>query len=250
MLLLDIDDTLLQNTRAEELAALEFGYANSSRIRNFDAASFVDRWKVETRKAIDLFLNGAASFVEQRRVRIRAIFEIALSDSECDQLFAGYLERYVAAWSLYDDVLPFLERHSGEVVGVISDGSHAQQLQKLEATGIIGFFRHVFTKESLGISKRSPQAYVAVCEHLGIEPAKLSYIGDNLETDVIVPGSLGIRSIWLNRYGHPVPPGVTSLSSLCEYIAGSSISVNARGEPCTSDFRCTKTALRHGLTRI
>lgn len=217
MLLLDIDDTLIQHTRAEELAAFEFGYANSTRI---DATSFSDRWKVETKKAMDLFLSGAVSFIEQRRLRIRAIFGMDLGDSDFDTLFEGYLDRYVAAWTLYDDVVPFLEKHSGEVVGVISDGNHAQQLQKLEATGIIGFFGHVFTRESLGVAKRNPLAYVAVCDHLGIEPARLSYIGDNLETDVMVPRSVGIRSFWLNRSDCPVPPGVRSLHSLCEYDPG------------------------------
>jgi putative hydrolase of the HAD superfamily len=168
---------------------------------------------------MELYLNGGASFVEQRRIRIQAIMENELNDSECDQLFERYLDRYVAAWSLYDDVLPFLEKHADEIVGVISDGNHTQQQQKLEVTGISGFFRHVFTRESLGISKRSPHAYLAVCEYLGIEPVQMSYIGDNLETDVVVTGSLGIRSFWLNRFGHPVPPGITSIASLSEYVA-------------------------------
>jgi hypothetical protein len=54
MLLLDIDDTLLRNTRAEALAALEFGHANCSRIPGFDSSSFVGRWKPEVKPILSL----------------------------------------------------------------------------------------------------------------------------------------------------------------------------------------------------
>lgn len=44
------------------------------------------------------------------------------------------------------------------------------------------------------------------------------HIGDSLQGDALGPAKLGIRTIWLNTEGRPVPEGVTAAASLSDAL--------------------------------
>ena len=123
MIMIDIDDTLIDYTGAERTASHEFGNIYSSDIPGYNSSTFQDKWNKTVEKYYQQFLEGKISYVEQRRKRIRDIFQNDdIGDAETDEIFSVYRDIYEMNWRLFDDVLPFLEQYKNEGFIAISDG--------------------------------------------------------------------------------------------------------------------------------
>ena len=70
----------------------------------------------------------------------------------------------------------------------------------LARVGVDRFFRRVFTARSVGKKKNEPEFWLRVLEQLRAKPEEVTMVGDNFESDVLAPASVGIRSLWLNSH--------------------------------------------------
>jgi len=146
---------------------------------------------------------GKLSFQEQRRLRIREIFnQPKISNEEADRRFAIYLRHFEDHWQLFDDVIPCLDSLDGYILGIVTNGNSFQQRQKLERSGIQKYFERVLISEELGCHKPQREIFSVTCRQFGCDPADCIFVGDNLENDVIGPGQAGMHGIWLNRDRH------------------------------------------------
>lgn len=220
MIFFDIDETLLDQRRAERsaLAYLLDRYADG-----LPEGCTIDNlcitWRELREKHARAFLDGKVSFREQRRRRVRELFvsrEPHLSDNEVDRRLAVYAEHYHASWALFDDVLPCLSQLSRYTLGVISNGSSDQQRRKLVETGIDQFFSFVFISEDLGAAKPKAAVFRKACRIADRKPKDCIYVGDRLESDALSSSRAGLRGIWLRREGPPVNGTVEVISSLSE----------------------------------
>ena len=50
----------------------------------------------------------------------------------------------------------------------------------------------------------------------GLMPDEVLHIGDSVSSDVKGATKVGIRALWLNRFGKSIPEGVESISGLLE----------------------------------
>lgn len=50
----------------------------------------------------------------------------------------------------------------------------------------------------------------------GLSPDEVIHIGDSVSSDVQGASKVGIRALWLNRFGKSVPEGVENISGLSE----------------------------------
>jgi putative hydrolase of the HAD superfamily len=218
MIILDIDDTVLDHSGAEEDAATLFGREFADRIPGYAEASFTTMWRAASERHIVSFLSGEISFQEQRRRRIREVFgSESMSAQEADILFDEYLRHYENSWRAFPDVVPFLEKFGGQGIGIVSDGAQAQQEAKLKAIGIWPNVAFVVTAESSGMSKPDPRMFHQACALAKAAPCDACYIGDNLEKDAIGASSAGLRGIWLNRKRRSVPMGIEAIDSLSDF---------------------------------
>jgi len=200
MILLDIDDTLIDHTKAEKIASFLFGKQYSNEIPDYDADGFSERWHKEAEILFQDFLSGKVSFQEHRRKRIRGLFgDYSINDNQADTIFEDYLEHYENSWELFPDVIPFLDRNIGGEFAVVSDGAQNQQELKLKKTGILPLFRFVITTESTGMSKPNPAFFIKACELAASDPAETFYIGNNIKKDAIGAFNAGLNGVWLNR---------------------------------------------------
>lgn len=218
MIFLDIDDTLLDHSRAEKTAALKFGQRYSNEIPQYQASSFLGTWRTVSELHFDEFLNGFISFQDQRRKRMQSIFfDRHLTQEEADERFNEYLNIYEDSWELFPDVLPFLEQNKCFGLAAISDGEQKQQESKLEKTGILPYFSFVLTAESAGISKPSPKIFHEACRLAFCEPSDAYYIGDNLPKDAVAAKLAGLKGIWLNRKKMKTSANVGMIDTLLEF---------------------------------
>lgn len=220
MLFFDIDATLLDHERAEELGAIEFLKASNEQL-NLSASEFVKLWHGLSDKYFEKFLLKELSFQEQRRMRIKELFGHQLSNEQVDQKFEDYLKFYKANWAAFEDVIPCLEqlKKQGNRLGVISNGDYHQQIEKLESINVKKYFDIIITSSVMGVSKPNPTIFIEASSQAGVPIHESYYIGDRLETDAIASQKAGMKGIWLNRKNKTSHSGVMVIHSLSELRA-------------------------------
>jgi putative hydrolase of the HAD superfamily len=144
------------------------------------------------------------------------------TDEQLDALFAsGYLAAYERSWRAFDDAAPALAAltAAGYRLGVLTNGSDAQQRQKLRAIGLLEAVGPVWSAEAIGVAKPHPEAFRIACSGLAEPPASVLYVGDQHDIDVLGARSAGLPAVLLDRDGS-APPGETAvIHSLAELPA-------------------------------
>jgi putative hydrolase of the HAD superfamily len=217
----DIDETLVDQRRAEAAAAAHFLKCYGEWLdRPYALPEFCALWRGLREKHARTFFQGDAPLEETRRRRIRELFGSRvrrLSDAEIDVVFAVFEERYRGAWSAFDDVLPALELLRGHTCGVITNGGAAQQKLKLRQTGLARYFPIVVISEEAGAAKPAEAIFRAACAAAGAPPADCIHVGDRLDHDALAGRAAGLQTFWLNRRGAPHPSEVDVVHSLFDF---------------------------------
>jgi len=200
--LFDLDETLLDHRSAVRDAIL--GYLQRE-LPAVDPSGQQDRWDALEEHHYARYLTGELDYVGQRRARARGFlspFGIELTDdAEAEQWFEDYLHGYRAAWQLFDDALPCLDRLStaGVRLGIITNGELDFQLAKLDATGIRNRFEHIVASGEFGVVKPDRRIFEHACGLFGIGPRDALYVGDRLGTDALGAAASGLQGVWLDR---------------------------------------------------
>ncbi len=104
---------------------------------------------------------------------MREFLSRALDDAEADDWFAGHVTHYEAAWTLFPDVLPALDRLATDYRhAILSNSSTGHQHRKLTALGVRDRFEAMVCAVELGISKPEAGAFHAACEALALSRTK------------------------------------------------------------------------------
>lgn len=122
---------------------------------------------------------------------------------------------------LYDDVVDCLSGLRGRYrLGVITNGSNATHLPKVEASGLRGYFGSVTTTDC-GSGKPFRPIFAQALASLEAAPARALYVGDWPFADIGGANGAGMVSVWINRAGaalaadDPVPDAqIASLGDL------------------------------------
>jgi len=75
----------------------------------------------------------------------------------------------------------------------------------LERIGIGHLFRFRLGAKEFGRAKPDAAIFLAACERLGAEPARVLHVGDHPEQDALGACRAGLRCAWINRDGAPWP---------------------------------------------
>jgi len=123
---------------------------------------------------------------------------------------------------VFADVLSSLTaaRRSHQL-GLITNGASCLQREKLEASGLTGFFKAIVISGDLGVGKPDPVIFRHALSLLEADPREATMIGDSMTRDVDGASSIGLRAIWLNRFNRPRPaerPDVTEITTLTELL--------------------------------
>jgi putative hydrolase of the HAD superfamily len=127
--------------------------------------------------------------------------------------------------SLYDDVLPALERLAGRFrLFAVSNGN-----ADLAAIGIAPYFERSLAAREAGMLKPDPRIFAMLLDAAGLAPAAALHVGDDPEADVEGARRAGVRPVWLNRDGARWPAAldapehvVGSLEELARWLVPSS----------------------------
>lgn len=201
-ILLDLDDTLIDDNTSTKIAFAEFVSAHRDRLGDEPTHSLADRWRTTFRQFWSLYEQGRLSFSEQRRLRVRAFFADDLTDAEADDAFIPYLRAYESSWKLLPGVSEFLARTEHIPKVILTNGDRAQQLNKARSTGLLSHVVSVVTPEDCGSWKPKPDMFIAGARILGVPLSTCVMIGDDMVRDIEPARALGMRSFH-------VEPGVS-----------------------------------------
>ena len=207
----DLDGTLLDDNTATAagLDALHARYADRMK-RSRDQLG--GAWLQLIEHYFPRYLSGEMSMQEQRRARIRKIFDAddsPISDYDADVAHSVFLDGYEGGWRCFPDVVPALRRLSDFRFGIITNGNDEQQRKKLQRTGLARFFTTVVTSDECGVAKPNPRIFAEACRRGGVSASKAMFVGDNWYADVEGSRSAGMYPIWIRR-GAAVPKGPPS----------------------------------------
>ncbi|MEK9721639.1 MAG: HAD family hydrolase, partial [Quisquiliibacterium sp.] len=69
----------------------------------------------------------------------------------------------------------------------------------LDRIGLGKLFSASLSAQDLDFAKPDPRIFLKACSQVGIEPARVLHVGDDLRLDVLAARQAGLQSAWLRR---------------------------------------------------
>lgn len=198
-ILIDLDDTLLDDRAATSAAFTAFVQAHATGFNQLSNAELLSSWRSIAARHWIRFEKGELSFLEQRRIRVCEFLGQELTDAEADNAFLPYLQAYEAAWKLFADVSEFLVKTANIPKVIVTNGDRDQQLRKVVATGLAAHFVGIVTPMDCGYWKPNPEIFIAAAHMLGAEPSSCIMIGDDPVRDIAPAKALGMKWFHVER---------------------------------------------------
>ncbi len=157
-----------------------------------------------------LHLEGHVNLEEFRAYRFSRAFEIMGLPVDDD-----FLDMCVHFQHIYDqmlrtfpntcEVLTELDGHFP--LGLITNGPTDPQWRKINRVKLSRVMEVILVSGQLGISKPDPRIFEVALEGLRVVPEEAIMIGNSLEHDHQGAMNAGIRFVWANHHGKPLPEG-------------------------------------------
>lgn len=208
--LFDIDDTLYDLEIPFEIAFVEMFGDNVENLHKI----FLDFRKYNN-KIYDKALNGEISMEEMCIYRAREAFKdnnIHVSDEDALNFQMIYLKNknkiYVDKY--IEMTLEYLK--SKDIpMGIISNGPHKEQFEKVEYLGIEKFIHrnNIIISEDVDYHKPDKQIFEIAKNRISKNPSeedRYFYIGDAYTNDIFGGLNAGFSTIWINRRDYKIGP--------------------------------------------
>jgi putative hydrolase of the HAD superfamily len=218
---LDLDDTLWPIMPAidrAEAALDAWLAANTPRV----AAD----WPLPRRQALRSQVDAerpdmAHDMTAQRQWMLERMFAAAGEDPS--HVHAAFEAYFAARCEVdhYPDTLDALERLAAKLpLASVSNGNAC-----LSRIGLMPLFRFQLGAREHGAAKPASSIYLDACDRLGVAPAQVLHVGDDIELDVVGAARAGLRTCWIDRRGerwprHDVRPDLhfPDLAALADWV--------------------------------
>jgi putative hydrolase of the HAD superfamily len=213
-LLLDLDDTILDDSSTVSSCWLEACRAHCSDATRLDPESVFESierirrwfWSDPERHRVGRLDLGAA----RREVVRLALAEVGVENRAlADEIGDTYHSLRVAGIQPIDEAIATVRwfRTSGCRLALLTNGSGPAQRDKVNRFDLGELFDVILIEGEVGFGKPDPRIYSRALEELGVASRDAWMVGDNLEWDVVQPQRQGIAGIWIDLRGAGVPHG-------------------------------------------
>lgn len=128
-----------------------------------------------------------------------------------------YRQTYLGTWRIVDGAIDLLEALHGTVkIGVVTNHLVEEQEPKLDQLNVRPYIDFMVCVDEAGAPKPERPMFDMALGLADVQPEKVVMVGDSWSSDVIGATAVGIRTVWLNRWGMacPDPQLVTEIKSL------------------------------------
>jgi HAD superfamily hydrolase (TIGR01549 family) len=207
--LFDLDDTLFDHHHSMQhgLLAVHKHYPvfHTITLEELETTytSLIDRWHLKV-------LAGELTVDEARIERFREVFAVYGETVSLEEAgYASHIYRvdYQAKRQLIagaDTLLKHL-RATGVQIVIVTNSTVVEQHPKLAFLGIAELVDVLIISEEVGIAKPHRAIFDAALTQAGRQPNEVVMVGDSWSNDIIGAYGVGIRAVWLNRFGAPCP---------------------------------------------
>lgn len=193
----DADNTLVATWDAVQvaLAAVVADLAEPSLTLEVFRADSEEMWRTDVQRPV----------WEMRRDSLARTLARVGREAELDRVAELFFDVRFANSRPFPGVLDMLAKLRTEYrLGYATNGNSQAAL-----CGLAGQFDFELYAFRTGVLKKpAPEFYTAMIEAARVPDEEIVYVGDEYEHDVVGPAGFGMRTVWLNRGGRPVPGDV------------------------------------------
>jgi putative hydrolase of the HAD superfamily len=212
--LLDLDDTILDDSGTVSSCWLEACVAHRSEMNGLDPLRVYEAiertrewyWSDPGRHRVGRLDLGAA----RRDVVRLALAEIGVDDPDlAEKVGDRYHALRDAGLQPFTDAIATVQwlRETGCRLALLTNGSADAQRSKINRFNLADLFDVILIEGELGFGKPDPRVYVRALDAVGVAACDAWMVGDNLEWDVAQPQRQGIAGIWVDVRGKGLPSG-------------------------------------------
>ena len=211
-LLLDLDDTILDDSSLVHESWREACARYADRLAPLDAAFVVDAIR-RTSKWFwddpDRHREGRLELDAARREVVRlALRELGIENPDLAACIGdAYSHQRDAGMAVLPDAVDTVRwlRDSGRRLALLTNGAAAAQRRKILRFELTDLFDVILVEGELGFGKPDERVYLRALSALDVKPADAWMVGDNLEWDVAAPQRLGMRGVWIDARDRGLP---------------------------------------------
>lgn len=198
LLLFDLDDTLIDFSKDQELA---FKYAFES-----IGGQYTDNVLKEYNKINDIVwkelelgkIKTVENLYEKRCNMLFKMYNIQGSTNKFNKLLDEGFQKNGTPFENVENILEKL--HKKYKLGIITNGPKSQQYVRLKNAGLEKYFLHIFVSEEVGYNKPNIKFFEYIFKKLKEkDKSKILIIGDSLTSDIQGGNNWGVDTCWYNR---------------------------------------------------
>ncbi|HEX8428676.1 HAD family hydrolase [Hymenobacter sp.] len=204
VVLFDLDDTLFDHANTAR-AALANSTAGLPEFQGVDLEVLYQQYSEILEEMHPQVLAGRYSYEDARRLRFQRLltpYGLGTTPTEADQFARRHYANYQHLRRPVAGALPLLEAlKPHHRIGIVTNNRTSEQQEKLAQLGMTHLVDALITSEDVGVTKPDARIYQVALERLHASPAETVMVGDNWLADVVGALAVGIRPLWLNRFG-------------------------------------------------
>ncbi|TAM60518.1 HAD family hydrolase [bacterium] len=222
-LVFDLDDTLCDDTRSYHAAALEAARALALE-HSVDPEALKDAY---IREADGFWQRltpaelGKSTVSLRERMWAAALADLGITDHAAPRRAADlYNASRRGNLALFPNVDEQLERWRASYrLALLTNGFSETHREKIALLEIEPYFDAILIADEVGMVKPDPRVFLHACERIGTTPAQTVMVGDRYDRDIVGAIEAGLRTIWVNVRGEPLPQGRPSPDAVIGEIA-------------------------------
>jgi putative hydrolase of the HAD superfamily len=152
----------------------------------------------------------------------RALADFAIDDAALARELADF---FIADRKRRHVVFPesravLVALHHRVKLGMITNGASDIQREKIVGSELAAYFDTIVVSGEEGFGKPKPEIFRLTIDRLDADESSAVMIGDSLARDVAGAASVGIKSIWVNRFGRARTDSVAAPDAEVRDLAG------------------------------
>jgi len=232
-LLLDLDDTILDNAAGLEPAWRTVARAVASKLGDVSDEAVLAQLRASSEwfwADDDRHRWGRLDMPGSRQAVIEHVLAAfgRSPGTDAAELAALYSQLRDAALAPFPGALEALARLRGKVpaLGLVTNGAAAPQRAKIDRFDLAPFFDVIVVEGEVGHGKPDPRNFQHALDAVGAAPEHALMAGDNFECDVLGALGAGLHAVWIVREDKPyrvpgpieLPPAPRAHHTLASFV--------------------------------
>ncbi|MDV7694193.1 noncanonical pyrimidine nucleotidase, YjjG family [Pediococcus parvulus] len=195
-LLFDVDDTLLDFKAAED-QALKGLFKEIQHPLTDDVVNYFRVLNEKMWQRFELGQLDRQTLVNTRFTKLFAHYNEEVDGIRYERIYRAFLTQ---GHQLEPHAIELLNSLKDQFnLFIVSNGIATVQQQRLNDSGLVNYFKHIFVSEEVGYQKPRIEFFDFVAKTIaGFTPKNSLIIGDSLTSDIQGGTNAGIDSVWFN----------------------------------------------------